>query len=124
MRAVFEHPQTQIGSVTLNTGDIFTEWYYTCRWYNVFLIQDRLSEEIKGWYCNFTRPAVIKKNTVCAEDLELDLVITPNRCIQLLDLREYLTLGLKKSERQAIAAAYRQICALVETRGGPFRAAS
>ena len=71
--------------------------------------QDGVTATLKGWYCNFTRPAEIDAEGVAADDLELDLVVTPAREMQLLDLSEYLALELSSAERHAVAAAYREI---------------
>ena len=120
LRALFTRPQVKVGSIVLYCGDIFTEWFYARRWYNVFRVQDGVTATLKGWYCNFTRPAEIDAEGVAADDLELDLVVTPAREMQLLDLSEYLALELSSAERYAVAAAYREIRQLVEVRECPF----
>lgn len=120
LRAFFARPQVQVGSLVLQSGDIFTEWFYAGRWYNVFRVQDGLTVELKGWYCNFTRPAEISEKSVAADDLELDLVVTNSWQIQLLDLKEYLALPLNLAERRSVAAAYREIRQLVSAREHPF----
>lgn len=120
LRAVFTRTEIAVGSVTLCMGDQLTEWFFTNRWYNVFLIRNGQDNELKGWYCNFTRPAEMNEDFVAADDLGLDLVITPARRIQILDLEEYLNLPLSVLDRREVATAFREIKQLVHTCHPPF----
>ena len=120
LRALFTRPQVKVGNIVLHCGDIFTEWFYAHRWYNVFRVQDGVTAALKGWYCNFTRPAEIGTESVAADDLELDLVVTQSQEMLLLDLAEYLALELRSAERRAVAAAYSEIRQLVEAGECPF----
>src|SRR5215471_10919645 len=86
LRAFFERKDAaDLGFVTFRQGDLFIEWHFSDRWYNVFQVHDGDSERIKGWYCNITRPAFITEDTISADDLELDVWITPGGTITLLD---------------------------------------
>ena len=59
LRALFNRADTPFHGILLRQGDIYIEIYYADRWYNIFQIHDRDSDEIKGWYCNVTKPAEI-----------------------------------------------------------------
>ncbi|MCY4105549.1 MAG: DUF402 domain-containing protein [Chloroflexi bacterium] len=120
LRAVFTRADTAVGSIHLREGDRLTEWFFTDRWYNVFLIRNEHTMEEKGWYCNFTRPAEMGDDFVVADDLSLDLAITPTKQIQILDLKEYLSLSITVTERWAVAAAFREITQLLHTSQFPF----
>ena len=61
LRAVFRFDEVDLGCVTFKRGDVFTEWFYSDRWYNVFRIEDGASGALKGWYCNITRPALHRR---------------------------------------------------------------
>ena len=81
VRATFNYDDKPVGSITFRRGDVFTEWHYADRWYNVFEIYDVDDGRLKGWYCNVTRPAVIRENTVEADDMALDMLVLPDGAI-------------------------------------------
>src|SRR5262245_15266655 len=89
IHARWERPTLDLGYVVFATGDHFYEHYYTRRWYNIFEVRSATGE-LKGWYCNVTRPARIEGDTIMSEDLELDLFVSPDRsAILRLDLDEF-----------------------------------
>lgn len=120
IRARFTQPLVNVGSIKIVAGDIFTEWFYSNRWYNVFLVRNGLTHEIKGWYCNFTRPADIGKSFVAADDLGLDLIVTSSGLIQIIDLKEYLELAIPYAEKREVAVAFCEIQTLAKTCKSPF----
>ena len=120
LRARFQRPEARVGSLTMAPGDVFTEWFSARCWYNVFRVEDGRSARLKGWYCNFTRPAELGESWLAADDLALDLVVTPQRALQLLDLEEYLALRLARAERRAVATAYQQLIQRILARDCPF----
>lgn len=120
LRAVFEFDAVDLGCVTFRRGDIFTEWFYSDRWYNVFRIEDGTGGTLRGWYCNITRPAQIAEDVVSAEDLALDVFVAPDGSLQLLDEDEFAALDLPVPDRVAALAAVAQIRAAVEQGRAPF----
>jgi protein associated with RNAse G/E len=120
IRALFGFATRDLGYVVLKTGDIFTEWFYTDKWYNVFRVQDVDSGEIKGYYCNLTRPASISENSVKADDLALDIFVKPDGSTLTLDEAEYNALPLTDAERAHVQAAVAEIHNLVQLRIEPF----
>lgn len=120
IQALFSFGDMELGYVTLRQGDIFTEWFYDNRWYNVFRIEDVDSNELKGYYCNLTRPAQIGKENVKAEDLALDLFVKPDGTTILLDEDEYQSLHLAQDEQKEIQAALNELYALVKIAKFPF----
>lgn len=108
-----------LGYVVFRVSDIFYEWHYADRWYNVFKIMDG-SGELKGWYCNVTRPAVISDDSVCADDLALDVFVYPNRAILVLDEDEFAALDLPADERRAARGAVEAIRRAVAAGEVPF----
>jgi hypothetical protein len=86
LHARWERPKLDLGYVTFEPGDHFLEHYFTDRWFNIFEIRG-LADELKGWYCNVTRPVQIDGTVITSEDLELDLFVAPDRQ-QLLRLDE------------------------------------
>jgi protein associated with RNAse G/E len=77
-----------VDGVPLNNGDIFTEFYYPDRWYNVFHITDP-SGRHKGWYCNVAQPATLGEEGIAFIDMALDLFVHPDGHYTVLDEDEF-----------------------------------
>ena len=60
IHARWEREALDLGYLTFQTGDHFYEHYYTDRWFNIFEIRTQ-QDELKGWYCNITKPAKVEK---------------------------------------------------------------
>jgi hypothetical protein len=120
LTALFNTDQADLGFVTFRRGDVFTEWFYTDRWYNVFRIQDGQTSRLKGWYCNITRPAAIMEDSVRADDLALDVMVMPNGNVVLLDEDEFAALELSSVERMEALRAVEAIRHAAAERHFPF----
>ncbi len=120
LEAFFSRERMELGYVTLKPGDRFVEYFYADRWYNVFGIYDVDDRELKGWYCNITRPAVIAGGEVSAVDLALDLWIAPDGSGVVLDEDEFAALPLAPEETAAARAALDELRGLAAERAGPF----
>lgn len=118
--ALFALPDRDLGYVRLCRGDRFREWFYADRWYNVFRVQDADKRFIKGWYCNITRPANIMVGQAAAEDLALDVFVTPDGRALLLDEAEFAALDLTEQERANAWDAVAEILRMVKERQPPF----
>lgn len=106
IEAFFNRDDIQFHGILLGRGDRFIEAYFTKHWYNIFEIHDRTTGELKGWYCNVTRPAIIAYERIEYTDLALDLLVFPDATMLLLDEDEFEELELSSGERQkALAAA-------------------
>jgi hypothetical protein len=120
LTAAFNGREADLGFVTFRHGDVFTEWFYADRWYNVFRIADGQTTTLKGWYCNITRPAHIAADSVRADDLALDLFVMPNGRVLLLDEPEFNALDLSSEDRLSSLRAVETIRALAARREAPF----
>lgn len=118
--AYFSLKTRDLGYVTLKTGDEFTEWFYADQWYNVFRIHDVDDASLKGWYCNFTRPAHITRDTIQADDLALDFFVYPDRRVLTLDQDEYDALPLTPAERHAVESARTALRQAIARHQSPF----
>jgi hypothetical protein len=104
------------GFVRFEPGDVFTEHYWRDRWYAVKEVHDRAGRR-KGWYCDITRPAVLRAGAagpelVC-EDLDLDLwVPADGGDVRRLDEDEFAASGLAGRDPGAAAAALAALDAL------------
>src|SRR5204863_10138901 len=85
LEALFDRADMPFMDVVFKTGDRFVEYYYTDRWYNIFAIHDHEDGNVKGWYCNVCKPAVIEDDVVSYVDLALDLWVSTNGKQTVLD---------------------------------------
>lgn len=93
------------GFVRFERGDVFTEYYWRDRWYAVKEVRDGAGE-LKGWYCDITRPATLSGAELVVEDLDLDLWISADGTdVRRLDEDEFEESGLAESDPAAAAAA-------------------
>ena len=120
LAARFGRERMELGYVTLTKGDLFVEYFYSDRWYNVFAIFDASDGAFKGWYCNITRPAKIEGEQVWADDLALDYFVQPNGREFVLDKAEFAALALSVEETQNARAALAELQGLAARREGPF----
>lgn len=94
LEALFDRDDMPFMDVVFKKGDRFVEYYYTDRWYNIFVIHDRDDGHIKGWYCNIGKPAVFEDGTVSYIDLALDLWVSTRGEQTVLDEEEFEVLEL------------------------------
>jgi hypothetical protein len=120
IEAHFGHEVVNMGYVVFRRGDFMREWFYNDRWYNIFRVEDGNDQRLKGWYCNITRPAALEPNRITADDLALDVFVTPAGAIILDDENEFEALDLAEDERAAALAAVATLRDLVATRSAPF----
>jgi predicted RNA-binding protein associated with RNAse of E/G family len=120
IEATYNNPDKDAGYVVFRHGDTFVEWYYSERWYNVFELYDVDDGQHKGWYCNITRPAKISEDLITADDLALDVFVTPEGEITVLDEDEFAALNLPPNEQRAVRDAVRAIRRAVENGDSPF----
>ncbi len=120
VEAFWTRPAMELGYTTFETGDRFTEWYYTDRWYNILRIHAQ-DGALKGWYCNITMPATIADGVIAYRDLLLDLWVAPDGQTQTLDEDEFnADTTLDANIRATARAALAELQALVGRRATPF----
>ncbi len=120
IEATFQPRTVDLGYVLFKQGDVFYETFYSDRWYNVFKITDRDTGALKGWYCNITRPAIIRNDSVRSEDLALDVFVMPQGDVLVLDEDEFEELNLGDYERREVWAAVAEIRGKVVAQVAPF----
>ena len=118
--ALFNFADKDAGYVVFGRGDTFVEWYYRDRWYNVFVLFDRDDGHLKGWYCNITRPAEFGAGTIAADDLALDVFVSPEREFMVLDEDEFAALDLPRDQRRTAWNAVDEITRAVAAKAAPF----
>ena len=99
LEALFTREDMPFMDVVFKKKDLFVEYYYTNRWYNIFEIYDRDTGKLKGWYCNIGEPAVIENGVVSYVDLALDLWVSVTGQQTVLDEDEFEKLDLSEELR-------------------------
>ncbi|MFE4331156.1 DUF402 domain-containing protein [Streptomyces sp. NPDC056831] len=97
------------GFVRFEPGDVFTEHYWRDRWFAVKEVRTGAGE-LKGWYCDITRPAMLRDAELLVEDLDLDLWVSADGSSVLrLDEDEFEESGLAERDPAAADAARRAL---------------
>ena len=120
LEAFFDQEAMFIHGIDLRRGDRFVEIYYPDRWYNVLALYAAESGELKGWYCNITRPARIETGHVYYEDLALDLIVLPNGDWSVLDEEQFVELDLPPEERRCAREGLEELKTLILRQQAPF----
>lgn len=109
-----------LGYARFEPGDIFTEYYYTDRWFNIFEISDA-HHTLKGWYCNVAAPANIMDDSIEQMDLLLDVWVTPHGDTLLLDEDEFAAdTTLSKEQREGAQQGMHALLTLIAERQEMF----
>ena len=119
LRTTWTRPPLDLGYVVLETGSLWTEWFFVGQWYNIFEICAN-DGRFLGWYCNITRPPRITAKEVAAEDLALDLWVATDGATQVLDEDEFAALPISPQEREAALNALAELRAMVSQKTPPF----
>jgi hypothetical protein len=119
IEALFDRDDRPFMDTTLKKGDRFVEFYYSDRWYNIFEIHDRDDGQVKGWYCNVGMPAVIEHGVVSYVDLALDLWVSVNGRLTVLDEEEFAELDLSEKLSMGALSGLEELKRLFERKNPP-----
>ena len=119
LEALFNRPDIPFMDIVLKESDRFVETFYNDRWYNIFEIYDRDDGQIKGWYCNIGKPAVIEDGVVSYVDLALDLWVATDGKQTILDEDEFAELGLNEELQAGALNGLSDLKLLFETKNPP-----
>lgn len=121
VRAPWADPQVRdLGFVRFAPGDVFVEHYWRDRWYAVKEVRDAAGG-LKGWYCDVTRPTVVRDGTLEVADLDLDLWVSADLSrVERLDEDEFLASGLVERDPVAADQARRALAELVDLAADGF----
>lgn len=113
VRAPWAAPGTRdFGFVRFEPGDVLTEHYWRDRWFAVKEVRTG-DGVLKGWYCDITRPAELRDDSLLVEDLDLDLWVSADGSLVLrLDEDEFEDSGLPDRDPEAADAALRALAEL------------
>ena len=88
LTASWTRPTLELGYTSFETGDRFSEWFFTDLWYNIFAVASA-NGDLKGWYCNVAEPAHIDERSLSSRDLLLDLWVDTTYAMTVLDEQEF-----------------------------------
>ncbi len=117
LRAEFNVDVVELGYTAFRRGDVFIEFYYWERPYNVFQISSA-DGVLQGWYANVGLPAVLdsEKSELRYVDLELDVWARLDGGYLVLDEDDLATLLAKRPELTDVAERGRaELVALAES---------
>ncbi|HEX9797565.1 MAG TPA: DUF402 domain-containing protein [Anaerolineales bacterium] len=120
LEASFDRQSVDVGPLLLEPGDRFVETFYQDRWYNIFTVHQADSGQLKGWYCNIARPAVLLPGHIWQDDLALDLVVVPGEPPVTLDADEFERLALPAGQRRNACLAHERLLQLAIAGQPPF----
>jgi predicted RNA-binding protein associated with RNAse of E/G family len=109
LRAEFNVDLVERDFATFRRGDIFVEFYYWDRCFNIFQISHP-DGTLKGWYANVGLPAELTRNPGELQyvDLALDVWARPNGEFAVLDQDEFDALLIEYADLAQAAERGRQ----------------
>lgn len=116
VEGLFNRDDFLFNGMRLKRNDRFVETYYNDRWYNIFEIYDRDDGQLKGWYCNVTKPAVFSDGQIAYVDLALDLLVFTDGRQLVLDEDEFKDLNLPETIQEKAWAGLAALQKIFEDR--------
>jgi len=119
--ALFNAPPRDLGYMKLEGTDLFHEFYYSDRWFNIFQVFGA-DGTMKGWYCNICKPARIGDRQIDFVDMVLDVFVYPDGRSLVLDREEFEEKRAIYTPEDARRAeeAVAQLLEMVRRREPPF----
>ena len=106
LEAFFNLGDKEFHGMHLRKGDRFVETYYFDRWYCIFEIYNHDDDQLKGWYCDISSPAIEKDGVLTYQDFALDLLVFPDGRQMVLDEDEFEALSLPPEKRERSLPRY------------------
>jgi predicted RNA-binding protein associated with RNAse of E/G family len=112
-------PTNDLGYTRFEPGDLFVEYYYDDRWFNVLMISSN-DGVLKGWYCNMAEPAHIDGDSIEMLDLLLDVWVDASGKVLMLDEDEFAAANLSERQREGARQGLAHLLQIVEGRQEMF----
>ena len=110
--AAFGLDRWEKDGVEIVRGDVFTEHYYSDRWFNILHIASPDGRP-RGWYCNVAMPAEWNDEGISFVDLYLDLFVHPDGRYTIFDEDEFRE-GQRELSEDVVARAYGALRELIQ----------
>jgi protein associated with RNAse G/E len=88
LSGVFDRDITHPALGQINKGTLTTEYFWLDRWYNVFRFEEP-SGALTYFYCNIAMPPKLVNSTLAYVDLDIDVVVRPDRSYEVLDETDF-----------------------------------
>jgi protein associated with RNAse G/E len=85
---VFQDEIKHIDLGIIRPGTVSYEYYWLDRWYNVFRFHEP-EGTLRNYYCNVNMPPTFESGVLDYVDLDLDVLISRNFKIEILDFKEF-----------------------------------
>lgn len=95
-RADWTYSRVDVGPFAFEPGDVLLEYFALDRPYNAFATFR--NEEFIGWYCNVTYPARLTDREIIWHDLWVDVLVTPDGSVLVLDEDELQEAGVAERD--------------------------
>lgn len=113
------HPELGI----IRPGTVSYEYYWLDRWYNIFRFHEP-EGALRNFYCNINLPPTFEAGVLDYVDLDIDLLVSENFQIKVLDLEEFEINSVKfnypKPVIEKAFASLTDLISLAEQRHFPF----
>ncbi|MFL6468214.1 MAG: DUF402 domain-containing protein [Pyrinomonadaceae bacterium] len=114
-----EHPKLGV----IEKGTFSREYYWLDNWYNVFRFED-CDGNLRNFYCNITKPPMLRHGVLDYVDLDIDLIVWPNGQVEILDEDEFATnakaFNYPPELRDQAFTSLSELRQLIEAREFPF----
>ena len=108
---------------TIAGGTHSLEYYWLDRWYNVFRFAQP-NGELRNYYCNVNVPPTFDGEILSYVDLDLDILVEPDFCYQILDVEDFETnaqrYGYSDEVQTNARRAVDELVRMIQTREFPF----
>ena len=78
----------------IKKGTVSYEYYWLDRWYNIFRFHEP-DGTFRNYYCNINMPPVFENGVLDYVDLDIDIVVWPDKVWQILDRDEFESNSVK-----------------------------
>ena len=107
----------------IKAGTLSTEFFWTDRWYSIFLFREPTGEA-RNFYCNVNTPARLYEGTLSFVDLDIDVLVRTDFSFQVLDREEFEThselYNYPPLYRRRVEESVAELISMIERRQFPF----
>lgn len=90
----FDHDVSHPGLGAIKRGTTSYEYFWLDRWYNIFRFHEP-DGSLRNYYCNVAMPPTFKDGVLDYVDLDIDILVWPDRNYEVVDCDEFERNALK-----------------------------
>ena len=107
----------------IREGTISFEHFWLKRWYNIFRFHEP-DGSLRNYYCNITMPPTFENGVLDYVDLDIDVVVWPDKRLEILDRDDFeknaLEYGYPSDVRKRALAAVDDLTRMIKAGTFPF----